>query len=139
VKDSSTEALNMALDLNVPEEVARHLKERAAAEYRGAVERYAADLLKEASRLEAANKGTSGDPEITSTMVKDADILLRRGYARPPKKPLMIGSQLVATVGGFVIGLLADMDKLREASTLVMFVVILAVTIAAAVIALLKD
>jgi hypothetical protein len=129
----------MTFDLKVPDEVTKHLKERAAAEYRGAVERYAVDLLKEASRLEAANKGTSGDPEITSTMVKDADILLRRGYARPSKKPLLIGAQLVATVGGFVTGLLADMDKLRDANALVLFVVILTLTITAAVVALVKD
>lgn len=129
----------MALDLKVPDDATKHLKERAAAEYRDAVERYAGDLLKEASRLEAANKGTSGDPEITSTMVKDADILLRRGYARPSKKPFLIGAQLVATVGGFVTGLLADMEKLRDATTLVWFVVLLAVTITAAVLALVKE
>jgi lysozyme family protein len=72
-------------------------------------------------------------------MVKDADILLRRGYARPAKKPLLIGTQLVATVGGFMTGILADMDKLRDPNTLVLFVVVLAVTITAAVLALLKE
>ena len=129
----------MALDLKVPDDAGTHLKDRAAAEYQDAVERYAGDLLKEASRLEAANKSTGGAPEITSTMVKDADILLRRGYARPSKKPLLIGAQLVATVGGFITGLLADMDKLRDATTLVVFVVFLAITIAAAVLALVKE
>ncbi len=128
----------MALDLKVPDDAEKHLKERAAAEYQDAP-RYAGDLLKEASRLEAANKSTGGAPEITSTMVKDADILLRRGYARPSRKPLLIGAQLVATVGGFATGLLADMDKLRDPNTLVLFVVLLAVTITAVVLALVKE
>jgi hypothetical protein len=129
----------MALDLKIPDDATKYLKERAAAEYQVAVEKYAADLLKEASRLEAAATGTAGEPEITSTMVKDADILLRRGYVRPSKKPLLITAQLLATVGGFVTGLLADTEKLKAPGTLVFFIVLLAVTITAAVVAVLKD
>ncbi len=138
-KESSTVAQTVALGPKVPNEATKHLRGRAAIEYNGSVERYAEDLLKEASRLEVANKATSGDPEITSTMVKDADILLRHGYARPAKKPLLIGAQLVATVGGFLTGLLADMEKLRDPNTLVLFVVILTFTITATVVGLVKD
>ena len=129
----------MALEVKIPEESAKYLNERATGEFRGAVERYSSDLLREASRLEATAKSTGGDPEITSTMVKDADILLRRGYARPAKNPLLIASQLLATVGGFITGLLADTDKLKDATTLIVFVVLLTVTITATVVALVKD
>ena len=129
----------MPLDINVPDTATAHLNTPAIAEFRLAIGQYAEDLLREAGRLEAASKSTSGNPEITSTMVKDANTLLRRGYARQPKKPLLIVSQLIATVGGFVTGLLADMDKLKDASTLVMFVILLTVTITAAVVSVVKD
>jgi hypothetical protein len=130
---------NMGLDLKIPDGVTTYLKERAANEYQMAVERYAADLLKEAGRLEAVAKSTGGDPEITSSMVKDADTLLRRGYARPSKKPLLIAAQLISTVGGFVTGLLADMDKLKDPGILILFIGLLVVTITAAVVAVVKD
>jgi hypothetical protein len=107
--------------------------------FRSSLQSYSEALLREASRLEAAGKSTPGSPEITSTMVKDADILLRRGYSRPRKQPLLIMSQLVATVGGFLTGLLADANRLKEPKGLVLFVLVLTVTITAAVIAILKD
>lgn len=129
----------MPLDLKLPDDAAKYLNQQAANQYKHAVEGYAEDLLKEASRLEATAKSSPGDPEITSTMVKDADLLLRRGWVRPAKKPLLIASQLLATIGGFLTGLLADMDKLKDAATLVVFVVLLTVTITAAVVALMKD
>lgn len=129
----------MAFEIKIPDDTATHLNALAVGEFRAAIEQYAGDLFREAGRLEATAKSTKGVPEVTSTMVKDADILLRRGYARQPKKPLLVLSQLVATVGGFVTGLLADMDKLKDATTLVVFVILLTLTITATVIAVIKD
>jgi len=116
-----------------------YLNERAKAEFKEAVDRYAEALLKEASRLESATKSTAGKPEITSTMVKDADILLRRGYTHPRKQVSLIAAQLVATVGGFFTGILADATRLKEPSGLAIFVVVLTITTASAVITVVKE
>jgi hypothetical protein len=117
----------------------KYLNAPARAIFRSSVQLYSEALLREASRLEAAGKSTPGSPEITSTMVKDADILLRRGYSRPRKGPLLVVSQLVATVGGFLTGLLADASRLKEPQGLALLILVLTVTITAAVIAILKD
>jgi hypothetical protein len=129
----------MSLDLKAPGDAVDLLKGHAANQYCGAIERYAKDLLAEASRLEAANRGAAGHPEITSTMVGDADILLRRGYKKARRKPGLIVAQLVATVGSFLAGILADMDALKDSTVLVVFIVALAITIAAAVVALVTE
>lgn len=129
----------MPLELKIPDMASKYLNRQAESHYKKAVEGYAEDLLKEASRLEATAKSGTGDPEITSTMVKDADLLLRRGWVRPAKKPYLILAQIIATIGGFLTGLLADMDKLKDVVTLVVFVVLLTVTITATVVAVLKD
>src|SRR5260221_14334217 len=109
----------MPIVVKLPDNAAKHLKAQAESAYQVALETFADDLLKEASRLEAAAKGTSGDPEITSTMVNDANILLRRAYARPRKSRIVVASQLISTVGGAVTGLLADMEKLKNPNTLI--------------------
>lgn len=129
----------MALDLKVPDGVATHVKDRALAEYKLSLERYGSDLFAEASRLEAATSSASGDPEITTTMIKDADILLRRAYAKRRKSRVLIGAQLVSVVGSFVTGLLLDVDKLKEPRTMVLFIGLLSATIVATVITVLKD
>lgn len=103
------------------------------------VDTFAGDVLAEAGRLEA-NLNTSGkNPEITSSMILDAALFVRRGFARPRKHMGLRLAQILAAVGGFTTGLLADADKLKDTSTLVMFIVLLAVTITALVIAIMKE
>ena len=104
-----------------------------------AVDAFSDDVLAEAGRLEA-NLNTSGkDPEITSSMVLDAALFVRRGFARPKKGMGLRVAQILAAVGGFITGLLADADKLKDTSTLVTFSGLLVVTITALVIAILKE
>lgn len=129
----------MTINTRLPDDATIHLNVRAVNEFETAITQFAEDLLRESGRLEAASKSTDGNPEITSTMVNDANILLRRGYVRQPKKPYLIASQLIATLGGFLVGLLADMDKLKDALTLVAFVILLTITITATVVSLVKD
>lgn len=129
----------MPIQLNVTEETTKYLNSPATDQFQLALEQYANDLLSEASRLEATGKSTKGNPEITSTMIKDADLLLRRGYTHHSKKPLLIFAQIAATVGSFVTGLLSDISKLKEPLLLVIFIAVLTVTITATVFVLMKD
>jgi hypothetical protein len=129
----------MAVEITVSDGTTQYLQGAAGTEFRKSVEKYACDLLREASRLEASGKATQGDPEITSTMVRDADLLLRKGYVRPAKKPLLIAAQMASPIAGFLTGLLGDMDLLKEPWTMVLFVVLLAVTITSTAIAVLKE
>lgn len=129
----------MALNLAVTNDTTEHLNQPAEAQTIAALKRYADDLLAEASRLEAVLKTTSGNPEITSSMIKDADLLLRRGYRKPRKSRLLIGSQIIAPVSGFLTGMLADLKLLAEPQWLVAFVIVLTVTITSTVIVVLKE
>ena len=129
----------MPIQITIDQDATTCLNPLAEGEYKEAVERYAEELLKEASRLEAALNTTKGKPQITSSMVKDGDLLLRRGYARPKRKTSLVLAQLVSTVGGFVTGLFADPDKLKDATMLVVFVVLLTVTITTTVIVVVKE
>jgi len=129
----------MPLQIVVPDEDITYLNEPAVTELQSSIERYCDELLEEASRLEAASKTTRGDPEITSSMIRDATLLLRRGYRRPRKKPWLVVVQVVAPVTGVVTGLLADMELLKEPPILIAFVVFLSIAITATVLVVVKE
>ena len=71
----------MPVDLSIPDDDIRNLNSQARQELHSCVQRYSTELLREANRFEAAQKTTSGDPEVTSSHVRDADIFLRRGLS----------------------------------------------------------
>lgn len=129
----------MPVEITVADDATKYLNTPAVAQLKAASEQYIQDVLQEANRLEAAGKSTKGNPEVTSSMVRDADMLLRRGYSKPKKSRSLIAAQLISTIGGFVVGLLADAEKLKNPTTLVVFVIVLGFTITAAVVAVLKD
>jgi hypothetical protein len=86
------------------QDVLRHLNGAAVEEYRRSVSRYGDDVLREAQRLEASQRATRGEPEITSTMISDADTLLRRAYVRPQRPPSTIALVVISYVGAIGAG-----------------------------------
>lgn len=129
----------MPVHIELSDDEVKFLNENARQQVQVSVRKFAGELLEEASRLEAAGHTGQGDPQITSSMVSDANLLLRRGYARRKKHPMLIGAQVVALVGGFLTGLFADADKLKDTGNLVTFVILLTITIATSVAVVLKD
>ena len=129
----------MPTNVTIPEDAVRYLNHQAKEELRTSVEQYRDDLLKEASRLEAATSSAAGIPQITSSMMKDADLLLRHGYRKPRSNPLMVISRIVAPVTGVLTGLLADTELLAEPRWLVAFVVTLALTFILTTIIVVKE
>jgi hypothetical protein len=129
----------MPLRIHVPDDDTRYLNSPAVAELESSMRKFSDDLLKEASRLEAASKTTSGNPEITSSMIRDATLLLRRGYRKPRKDRGLVGAQVVAAVTTLVTGLLADLEKLKDPILMIVFIVFLSIAITATVLVLGKE
>jgi len=129
----------MASNVTVTDSDLQALKGPALTAFDEAVERYRADLFAEASRLEAALNSAGRAPEITSSMVQDADLLMRRGYAKRPKSGWLMLCKIGSAIGGFVTGILADADKLKDPQTLVTFIVVLSTTIVATVVSAMKE
>jgi hypothetical protein len=146
VKDVAlTMASGSRLLPKIPLAAEEYLNEPAKDEYRQALERYADDLFKEASRLEGVLTDRSGGtPEITRTMVKDADLLFRHGYRRTRKSWQLICAQVVAFVGGIATGFLSNVltsgsEAAKKPVTMVCFLAIMAMTIFAFVYSVLRD
>lgn len=129
----------MPIQITVADNATQHFNPHAIAIAQASVGKYADDLCKEAGRLEAALRTTGGDPEITSSMVRDADLLLRRGYRQPRLGVWTITAKVGAPVAGFLTGLLADLQKLTDPAWLIAFIVLLAITITVTVIVASKE
>lgn len=127
------------IDRSMTKAAATFLNGPAGTELERCVERYQAELLAEAGRLEAAAHTADTEPEITSSMVRDADLLLRRGYRKPKQSNGWIAAKITALVGSFLTGMLADLNKLTHPKALITFIVILSVTIVFSVITTLKE
>lgn len=127
------------MNFKIPGDAVRYLNQQGLHQFITLVERYAIELLTEARRLEASGRSTNGDPEITSTLVRDADLHLRRGYRRRSKSLLLFVCQLIGTVGAWITGLLSDVELLKDPLLLMGFVVVLVATIAAMAVTLMKE
>lgn len=129
----------MAIQIDIPDEDVQHLNDPAQQQLQRQVEHYIDQLLEEASRLEAGQRTTEGDPEVNSSMVKDAAHLISRSYQRHKKPAWLMACQIVATLSALFTGLLFDFDRLKDPVMLIAFVVVLAVAITFNVIVLMKD
>lgn len=97
----------MPLKVELSENYIQYLNEPAKCELSNSLMAYAKQLLREANRLEGDIRTTKGDPEITSSMIKDATILINRGYKNSRKSVcliiLKISAVLVSAITGFFI------------------------------------
>ncbi|MFC7487242.1 hypothetical protein ACOCJ7_00105 [Knoellia sp. CPCC 206453] len=98
-------------------------------EFHRCAERYANDLLEEVERLEAAQRtGGGDDAEYTSSMVTDADRLLRRAYRTQRKrKPGEIIWRIVVAVALILVGVATN--NLKETWGIILFVVAVAIAL----------
>ncbi|NML61629.1 hypothetical protein HHL21_11165 [Massilia sp. RP-1-19] len=90
---------------------------------------FADDLLKESIRIEASNNSAGSTRQITSGMVVDAAMVIRRHLARPRQK---LGVKLVrigAAVLSMVVGFTYNATRLQDELYMVMFLVVAAMAI----------
>jgi hypothetical protein len=129
----------MPLQIQISDDDIKYLNQPAQVELSSSVDKYVSELLQEASRLEAAGKTTTGDPEITSSMVKDATLLTKRGYRKPQKNAWHITLQVVASFSTLLTGLLFDFEKLKEPLMLAIFILVFSITLVTTTLVIAKE
>lgn len=88
------------------------LNEAARKVYEERVRKFANDLYDEAGRLEAAQNPASESLEITSTMITDADIQIRRAYRRGRGGAMVLVASVGANAFALLVGVaLTAIDK----------------------------
>ena len=129
----------MPIQINIQDEDIQYLNGPAQVQMQKHVENYIDELLNEASRLEAAQRTTGGDPEINSSMVNDAAHMMSRGYQKHRKPGWITACQVVAILSTLFTGLVFDFERMKDPVMLVAFVVLLAIAITFNVILMMKE
>lgn len=125
--------------LDIDETFLAGFNDPAKVELRAATLQFAQDLIREANRIEASRNPVRGNPQLTSSMVNDAAVLIRRGLAQPKKKLGVKIVRVIAAVLSLVVGFTYDATKLQDKTYMLVFVVVVAVAIIAATMSILLD
>ena len=129
----------MAVTIEIPDNDVRHLNPRAQQQLKSNVNEYVDHLLAEASRIEADQHTAAGDPEISSSMIKDAAHLIKRGYQRHKKSGWHLTLDIAGSLSALFVGLMFDFDRLKDPLMLVAFLVLLAVAIGVNIVTIMRD
>jgi len=104
--------------------------QQAIEELENSISEFAEDLISESNRIESSINSTSQGPEITSSMVRDAKVLLRHKLGRVKKSIGTIILKSLSTVFLLLAGILYQPEKLSSLDEyMVFYIVIIALAI----------
>ncbi|ENJ6308877.1 MULTISPECIES: hypothetical protein [Citrobacter] len=87
------------------------------------------ELIKESNRIESSRNPSSGNPQITSGMVTDATVFVRRGLIQPKKKIRVKVLRVISAIVSLLVGIIYDATKLQDKTYMLIFIVVVAITI----------
>lgn len=102
----------MPIQIDISDDILKYFNDPAKQELREILGEHANNVIREASRLEANIRTTQGNPEITSSHVKDASTVISRRYINPRKRWWFYVVKTLAIIGALITGFL--FDKLSE-------------------------
>ena len=91
--------------------------------------KYTSDVIEEANRIESTRRSAKGAPEITSIMVTDAEVLIRRGLVKPKIKIWQKIIKILSVILAAITAKMYDTAKLTDGTYMLIFVAMLIVTI----------
>lgn len=97
------------------------------------------DVLDESSRIEADYKTSSGNPEITASIVKDAHDYIRKFHIKPKKKPWIIWIQVLAFIATLITGGMFSKADFSKTNELLIFLIVFFIAAASNVILIFKE
>lgn len=129
----------MPLQIDLPDDSLAGFSQPARDRLVAAALSFAGDLVDEANRLEAG-RNSGAAPEVTAVMVTDANDLLRRGLHSPRKNSYQLKILRVASaVLPLLVGIMYDATNLQNGIYMLSFVTLVAVTILAVTLSVLKE
>ncbi|MBK9515094.1 MAG: hypothetical protein IPO05_16035 [Flavobacteriales bacterium] len=129
----------MPLNLQIPDQDLTGFSGNAKDRLSEVTLKYASDVIEEANRIEAGRKATQGTPEVTRSMVDDAQEVLRRGLRPHHSNTWMKVLRVVAAVLALVVGIMYDKTRLQDGVYMSLFILLIAATIITVTISTLKE
>ena len=117
------------MDINVKDEDLEGFNAHAKSKLKEATLSFVSDLIEESNRLESKNNTSGSGPEITSSNVNDAAILVRKGLSAQKKGWKNKIVRIIAALLPLVVGAMYDSTKLQDGAYMFTFVVVVAAAI----------
>lgn len=129
----------MPIDINIPDNNLEGFNTQARDKLKESADDFVSDLIEEANRVESGRNSTSGNPEITSSMVNDAQVLIRRGLAQPKKGMGVKILRIASAILSLVVGMMYDATKLQDSGYMLLFILVIGAAILTVTIATIKE
>ena len=127
------------MDIEILDENLKGFNSQAKIKLSEATTEFAGDLIEESNRLESSRNTTGNEPEITSSMVNDAQVLIRRGLTQPKKGIGLKILRVVAAVLSLLVGVLYDSTKLQNGGYMLLFIGVITAAILTVTISTFKE
>lgn len=116
----------MPILIDLPDDDIVHFNDPAKNELKSVLLEHAKDVVREAKRLEKNIRSTQGNPEITSSNVKDASTVIGRRYLNPRKPLWFYAIKIFAIICTLISGFM--FDNLSESWGPIAFAVAVVIT-----------
>ena len=117
------------MDIQIDENKLSGFNIHARSELIKAIKEHAAEIIREANRLESSRNNTGNGPEITSSIVKDAQLFLQKGMSSPHKKGLDRCLQIGSSILPLIVGILYNSEKLQNSWYMAVYIIVISITI----------
>ena len=122
----------MRIEFDIPDEKVTDLNPNGRSELTRHCKQWTEDIIDEATRIEASrNDGTN--TEITAAIISEAATYSKRFPIKSKKKWWVKVIQIVAFISSLIAGSLLDVEKFKETSHVIWFIVTLFVSVATTV------
>lgn len=129
----------MPINIDITDSDLAGFNDQAKQELKVSVETFSDDLIAEANRIESSINSTSQGPEITSSIVRDAKVLIRHKISKPKKNVWSIILKIGASVLSLVAGIMYQKEKLQDTTYLVFYILIIAIAILLTTLTVIKE
>jgi hypothetical protein len=129
----------MAITIEVNDDDLEGFNPNAQQRLKVVAEKFVSDMIDEANRIEAGRNTTNDPAEVTSSMVHDAEVLIRHGLAAPRKRWGIRLVKIAAAVFSLAVGVMYDPAKLQQSSNMLLFVLVIAAAIICVTISITAD
>lgn len=122
----------MKVEFDIPDEKVTALNTNGRTELTRHCMQWTEDIIDEATRIEASRNGGT-NTEITAAIISEAATYSKRFPLSKKKKWWIKAIQIIAFISSLVAGSLLDVDKFKETSHVIWFIVTLFIAVATTV------
>lgn len=129
----------MEFKIEIPDGKFNNVSGEGLSELKSLTIEFVEDVLDESSRIEADQKTSSRNPEITATIIKDAHDYIRKFHIKPKRKSWVLWIQGLAFISTLITGGMFSVADFSKTIELIVFLVIFFISIGSSIILFFKD